>query len=591
MPCTRLGLEDSKRKMVNPVNRNYIKRLTIAGFQVFAEPVDIPLGPLTLLYGPNSAGKSAILDAMLALADLCDIRVPAKRSTASDVHRINSMMARHWRRQSTVPSTPAETMRLGATIRISGGAWALAGFAAETCVGFGPQEPKTRGFEEAYSVLQPLAKAVHIELTVSIEYGLADAGGLQLAHQVFAQEKRIAIDLDGSPLLRFFESESMAAINLDHPALRGWSAAAVLKQMARDCEFTVEDGWVGMGISRVIDGWLSTNAVDDVEGRIPEEALPQVRDSENSFIEMFNALFQASLRSISHTLRVPLVQASRSVPRRSEVTFLLAEDGTPLSGESVGLQINGLSENLEIVRSAFATELERTGVRKSPEWAGKLLPRSPKDPVDLVNRLLSDYLFRDSGYFVAAGVHELTALGLGSGDDVGYTTKKGGRKFLVSLELRDSVGRHFYFDEVGSGLGYVLPVLLAVASSEAAFLQQPELHLHPALQSELADALVAVLGDSDFGGRKSKGCQQIIVETHSEHLLLRLLRRVRQAAEPDRSLDPHSLGREDVVVLYVDPKPDGESTVKHLRIARDGEFIDRWPRGFFEERWTELFDE
>ena len=87
------------------------------------------------------------------------------------------------------------------------------------------------------------------------------------------------------------------------------------------------------------------------------------------------------------------------------------------------------------------------------------------------------------------------------------------------------------------------------------------------------------------------GCHQIIAETHSEHLLLRLLRRIRQAADPDRSLDPHSLGRESVVVLYVDPNPDGMSTVKHLRISREGEFIDRWSHGFFEERWTELFDE
>lgn len=119
----------------------------------------------------------------------------------------------------------------------------------------------------------------------------------------------------------------------------------------------------------------------------------------------------------------------------------------------------------------------------------------------------------------------------------------------------------------------------------------PELHLHPALQSQLADALIVALGDADFGGHNARGCHQIIAETHSEHLLLRLLRRIRQAADPDRSLDPHSLGRESVVVLYVDPNPDGMSTVKHLRISREGEFIDRWPHGFFEERWTELFDE
>lgn len=87
----------------------------------------------------------------------------------------------------------------------------------------------------------------------------------------------------------------------------------------------------------------------------------------------------------------------------------------------------------------------------------------------------------------------------------------------------------------------------------------------------------------------TQGCHQIIAETHSEHLLLRLLRRIRQAADPDRSLDPHSLGRCGCSVR--DPNPDGMSTVKHLRISREGESIDRWPYGFFEERWTELFDE
>jgi len=36
---------------------------------------------------------------------------------------------------------------------------------------------------------------------------------------------------------------------------------------------------------------------------------------------------------------------------------------------------------------------------------------------------------------------------------------------------------------------------------------------------------------------------------------------------------------------------DGGTSVKHLRVDSDGEFIDRWPRGFFAERAAELFDE
>jgi predicted ATPase len=46
-----------------------------------------------------------------------------------------------------------------------------------------------------------------------------------------------------------------------------------------------------------------------------------------------------------------------------------------------------------------------------------------------------------------------------------------------------------------------------------------------------------------------------------------------------------------VCVLYFDPSPDGTTSVKRLRITEDGEFMDRWPRGFFAERDQELLDE
>ena len=72
--------------------------------------------------------------------------------------------------------------------------------------------------------------------------------------------------------------------------------------------------------------------------------------------------------------------------------------------------------------------------------------------MSIANRLLSNYLFQSSGYFVAARIHALDSMG---GLD-GFTTntKDVTRKFLVTLELRDAAGRHFNFDEVGSGLGY-----------------------------------------------------------------------------------------------------------------------------------------
>jgi hypothetical protein len=82
-----------------------------------------------------------------------------------------------------------------------------------------------------------------------------------------------------------------------------------------------------------------------------------------------------------------------------------------------------------------------------------------------------------------------------------------------------------------------------------------------------------------------------IIETHSEHLLLRVLRRIRQTsngptADPELRCLP-----EAVSILYFEPLPDGSTKIRPIRVSRAGDFMDRWPQGFFAERDRELFDE
>ena len=114
-------------------------------------------------------------------------------------------------------------------------------------------------------------------------------------------------------------------------------------------------------------------------------------------------------------------------------------------------------------------------------------------------------------------------------------------------------------------------------------MQQPELHLHPALQSALGDICIEAV---------NAGPALHILETHSEYILLRCLKRIRQTTygrQPGES--PLRLKPEQIVVLYFDPQPDGSTRVKRIRVTEDGDFMDRWPRGFFEERGKDLFDE
>ena len=147
--------------------------------------------------------------------------------------------------------------------------------------------------------------------------------------------------------------------------------------------------------------------------------------------------------------------------------------------------------------------------------------------------------------------------------------------------MRDAQGRKHDFEDVGSGIGYVLPVLCSIFNQQLSFIQQPELHIHPALQAALGDVFIEAINAN----------KKIIIETHSEHLLLRILKRIRQTHLQVDIADDLKIKANDVCVLYFDPLFDGSTSVKRLRITEDGEFMDRWPRGFFGERDQELFDE
>ena len=125
------------------------------------------------------------------------------------------------------------------------------------------------------------------------------------------------------------------------------------------------------------------------------------------------------------------------------------------------------------------------------------------------------------------------------------------------------------------------------------YVEQPELHLHPALQVEIGDLLCAYapsvtgwLVEDEKPSRDTS--KQFLFETHSEYLLLRLLRRIRETTNgviDDKDL---VLYPDDVSVIYIDNR-HGLSTSKQLRIDEDGDFIDEWPRGFFEESYDEKF--
>lgn len=138
--------------------------------------------------------------------------------------------------------------------------------------------------------------------------------------------------------------------------------------------------------------------------------------------------------------------------------------------------------------------------------------------------------------------------------------------------------------DVGFGIGQLLPILIEglVASrggnaARIVCVEQPEIHLHPRLQAAMADFFIETAAiNKKVNEIRQRGVQWIL-ETHSEALILRIQRRIREG----------KLSPADVSVLYVDPKASKGSVVEEIRLDEHGEFIDLWPDGFFVESYNE----
>lgn len=130
--------------------------------------------------------------------------------------------------------------------------------------------------------------------------------------------------------------------------------------------------------------------------------------------------------------------------------------------------------------------------------------------------------------------------------------------------------------DVGVGVSQLMPLVVAALSRDKGLVavEQPELHVHPRIQVAIGDLLTQLDNAASF-----------LIETHSEHLILRLLRRVRETHFNENPLEK-KITAEDISVVYLNPSDNGVKVI-HYDITEDGDFTKDWPQGFFEERYEE----
>lgn len=541
-----------------------LNAITIENFKALRAPLRVELRPVTLLFGPNSAGKSSVIQALA--------------------------YARH-----LLAGGDAE----GRMVRLGGAELPFGGFEAFLTHGTDPDRQEIRlGFEVEY------------------HYGTGDLDDGEMA---FVESSGEQTWLDYEAALR-----GTAALRIELvvrvPAGDNRPALARVEYHSRDCmvasfEVVFDNGrpalWLELHGSALVHALAST-ATPDASGQA-EHLLADLMTPtyDNPSFGALAEVLEDCLPSDATPARMRVRHAQQLPPARHEALRLSGWNGdvsgrysdSPLVHRMVleAFLRSLLFEPLEDLRSLLDRHLHigplRTvnngridftlGAPVGP-WidgtaAWNLLgdPDVDEEVFDALNHWLEDPDRFDTPYALSVSQFIEEPFDVRGWKPSAYTPGYDATRALGSrITLRDrDTGTVVGLQNVGVGLSQILPVIVAALTHSEGLIsiEQPELHLHPRMQLPVADLCLETA--------RARG-QQWLIETHSEHLILRLLRRVREEGVALAPREDLSLN-EQLAVYCLEPGREG-TTARRLRINRHGEFVDPWPRSFFEERYDEL---
>ncbi len=597
----------------------YITAIELENFQSIETRTRIELKPITLLYGPNSAGKSAIFDAIELLRVLLD-------PIALDEDRAAQMVDR-WAREVGGPMREMFlAVEFPLQVEDDYSVW------SDSDNWGSMHKPSNMSSLMILDSEQMEFYGLDIDdLTARIELrlGAKEEGGNTLCRLLEA-----SIQVNGHPVLGLSRDCPDPRLSSEQPASETSDDSDTSEEDDHDLDWELFPGvcpWLEICFNTFIDDANIAVAIN----RFNDTAAPEEREKyfyEVGGVLRINAQVEvplSPLRMATHEFRhramfelsemicrhgeqivwyfgtmlwrsirngAPLVQADRRSPRPEE-TLTIVDLGlggwwatSSMSPSSPAALLKGRSPPIDehfqgLAESAHAAFLLKTASHDF--WGGEhakkhIEPvRSRAEIVDRVNHHLERSLFSEKLYRIECASTLMVPIDLDEDDPWSYYALA--QPAAVRLFLRESTGHKVDLQDVGSGVSYVLPVLYALSLQGLVQVQQPELHLHPALQASVADVLIEELHRPRFG--------QLLIETHSEHLLLRLLKRIRDTEKGKALSDDVRLTNEHLAVYYFDPQPGGGTSVSRQLITPLGDFYNDWPRGFFAERNKDLFDE
>jgi predicted ATPase len=611
-----------------------ITRWSVSNFKSIAKETPLALAPLTIFAGPNSSGKSTILQSFLLISQTLAHKVGSRsvvlNGTLTRLGQFDDLKSHTGESdQITIgwECRPTQDGQLGSIENIRFPSSTMYGrridsikeIACKLSFDTNPGSPERDLYQ-----LQPqlflftmslLARSEdntdrRFELTVS----RSSAGNAKIANLKIAENDEVArasleydIVLDPDSLeelreelvtaepigcvLRHFLPERLSIrVTMDEEIAR-WIQMFLLDDGPRyrrfpllDRELVIpatlvaqlrtklgekfavmfqeEPALFGTGAGMPVREWM------DRQRRLPMEKRRDMRRALNEWTDLHNAILQV-LRSerkeggsdyqlIPYRPPADLMNATAYLGTlfSNSVKYLgpLRDEPKPLYPLAAHADPTDVGLRGEMTAAVLNLHRERK-IRYIPSSA---FGKTPFDPTPMVRSL------------EAAVTDWLKYLGVA---ETAQSVDKGKLGHELKVSLTEG-GPNHDLTHVGVGVSQVLPILVMSLLGDGdtiLIFEQPELHLHPKVQTRLGDFFLSIV----LAGK------QCLIETHSEYLINRLRYRAASENKANRVTDK--------LKVYFVEKTDGSSSFREVKVNEYGAILD-WPEGFFDQSTQEAED-
>ena len=550
-----------------------IKSLSLKNFKGFSNEIRIDLRPITLLFGANSAGKSSVLHALQYVREILE------RNNANADRTMQG----------------GDAVDLGGFLNLVHGRDADRRIEIEIDMVLGDTsipELVPDGFDDwqthdsevwsFYSTLEAIRnRVVSVSVRLIVGWNAYREEPVVIGYEVGAngewcvkfeatddgRDTRMRINRENSIFL--FERPDYSEILDDLDDLDDWVNPADLSK---------EEGESNLAEPESAPEPTMPTVMTSVWGELFYAVKDAGMERPGDGLRAWLTGFQGALPRLDQMLSIPVPGASGA-----ENVYIAREFTAFLSWLTIGPAVL-LRDQLRKLRyigplrrippRGFDVSLSKNESAWSDGMAGwETLLTGSQDLIERVSEWMQSPEKLGTGYAVVRKSYQEFDPNHPIPQPIGPIRKR--------AQLVDAAGLTLHPQDVGVGISQVLPVVVAAQDGSASVvcIEQPELHIHPAVQVGLGDLFI----DGVSNQRLS-----FLVETHSEHLVMRLQRRLREKILGELPPEALSLDPQDVSFIFLGCGPDGSVSATHIGLTPEGRFDSPWPNGFFAERAAEV---